>query len=151
MLGHELAHLKRHDLAWNWLPTVVGWLFFFHPLVWFMTRRWSEAQEAACDELLIQAEVARPVPYGRLLLETFHALATSAAHFDGIGRRIGGLSQPATQNPGTDPRASVFPPPHGAGRVRALAGRDDRRRSLAAHRQEPGKGAPPPAEVARPG
>ena len=22
MIAHELASLKRHDLAWNWLPTV---------------------------------------------------------------------------------------------------------------------------------
>jgi len=38
-------------------------------LVWLMTRRWSESQEAACDEALIQAHVARPVEYGRLLLK----------------------------------------------------------------------------------
>jgi len=69
MLAHELAHVKRHDLAWNWLPTIVDWLFFFHPLVWLMTRGWSESQEAACDELLIQRRVAAPVEYGRLLVK----------------------------------------------------------------------------------
>ena len=69
MIAHELAHLKRHDLAWNWLPTVAGWLFFFHPLVWVMIRLWSEAQEAACDELVIQQGVAQPTDYGRLLLK----------------------------------------------------------------------------------
>ena len=68
MLAHEIAHLKRHDLTWNWLPTAVGWLFFFHPLVWVMLRRWSEAQEAACDELLIQRRVATAADYGRFLL-----------------------------------------------------------------------------------
>ena len=69
MIAHELAHLRRHDLAWNWLPTVVTWLFFFHPLVWVMLRRWSEVQEAACDEMLIQKRVAQPADYGRLLLK----------------------------------------------------------------------------------
>jgi beta-lactamase regulating signal transducer with metallopeptidase domain len=69
MLGHELAHLKRRDLLWNWLPTVAGWLFFFHPLVWLVPRRWSEAQEAACDELLIQNDSAGPAAYGRLLVK----------------------------------------------------------------------------------
>ena len=54
MIAHELAHLRRHDLAWNWLPTLAHWVFFFHPLVWVMIRRWSESQEAACDEMLIQ-------------------------------------------------------------------------------------------------
>lgn len=69
MLAHELAHVKRHDLAWNWLPTFVGWLFFFHPFVWLMTRRWCEAQEVACDELLIQSQVTGPADYGRLLVK----------------------------------------------------------------------------------
>ena len=69
VLAHELAHFKRCDLLWNWLATIVGWLFWFHPLVWLITRRWSEVQEAACDEMLIQNQVARPSEYGRLLLK----------------------------------------------------------------------------------
>lgn len=69
MLAHELAHRKRHDLAWNWLPTAVGWLLFFHPLIWLMKRSWFQSQEAACDELLIQSSVARPAEYGRLLVK----------------------------------------------------------------------------------
>jgi len=69
MLAHELVHLKRHDLLWNWLPTVVGWLFFFHPLGWLLRRSWFESQEAACDELLLQNQVVRPSEYGRLLLK----------------------------------------------------------------------------------
>jgi len=69
MLAHELAHHQRKDLAWNWLPTAATWLFYFHPLVWLMTRCWSEAQEAACDETLLQRNVAPPAEYGRLLLK----------------------------------------------------------------------------------
>jgi len=69
MVAHELAHFKRRDLVWNWLATVVGWLFFFHPLVWLLSRAWSESQEAACDELLIQSRAARPSEYGRLLVK----------------------------------------------------------------------------------
>jgi beta-lactamase regulating signal transducer with metallopeptidase domain len=69
ILAHELGHLKRRDLAWNWLPTVAGWLFFFHPLVWVMVRRWCEAQEAACDEFVLRYHGARRAQYGRLLLK----------------------------------------------------------------------------------
>ena len=79
MMAHELVHLKRHDLAWNWLPTIVGWLFFFHPLVWLMTRHWCEAQEAACDELLIQSQVTRPADYGRLLVKLAQRLPREPA------------------------------------------------------------------------
>lgn len=69
ILAHELAHQRRRDLLWNWLPAMVGAMFFFHPLVWLLNRRWSEAQEAACDELLIQNRLVRPAEYGRLLLK----------------------------------------------------------------------------------
>jgi beta-lactamase regulating signal transducer with metallopeptidase domain len=69
MIRHELAHLQRRDLVWNWLPTVVSWLFFFHPLTWLMKRGWFESQEAACDETLIQNQAARPAEYGRLLVK----------------------------------------------------------------------------------
>lgn len=102
MLAHELVHLKRHDLAWNWLPTIVGWLFFFHPLVWLMTRRWCEAQEAACDELLIQSQVTGPADYGRLLVKLAQRLpqprATLAAAgvlgvYRNLERRIQGMAQ----------------------------------------------------------
>jgi beta-lactamase regulating signal transducer with metallopeptidase domain len=69
MLGHEMAHLKRRDLLWNWLPTVVSWLFFYHPLIWILPRRWSEALEAACDELLIQSDSTGAAACGRLLVK----------------------------------------------------------------------------------
>lgn len=69
MLAHELAHHRRRDLLWNWLPVIVRTVFFFHPLVWVLVRSWSEAQEAACDELLIQSGVAQRAEYGRLLLK----------------------------------------------------------------------------------
>jgi beta-lactamase regulating signal transducer with metallopeptidase domain len=103
MLAHELVHLKRHDLAWNWLPTIVGWLLFFHPLVWLMTRRWCEAQEAACDELLIQRQVTGPADYGRLLVRLAQRLprepraALTAAGvlgtYHNLERRIQGMAR----------------------------------------------------------
>jgi hypothetical protein len=69
VLAHELAHFKRRDLAWNWLPAVARCLFFFHPLVWVLVREWCRAQESACDELVIQGAATRRAPYGRLLLK----------------------------------------------------------------------------------
>ncbi len=69
VLAHELAHCQRRDLAWNWLPAVARCLFFFHPLVWVLVRGWCQAQEAACDELVIQSAVNRRATYGRLLLK----------------------------------------------------------------------------------
>jgi beta-lactamase regulating signal transducer with metallopeptidase domain len=83
MLAHELAHQKRHDLAWNWLPTICGWLFWFHPLVWGLRVKWCEAQEAACDELVVQRQGGKRWDYGavlvRLASDTSRPMATWAA------------------------------------------------------------------------
>jgi beta-lactamase regulating signal transducer with metallopeptidase domain/biotin carboxyl carrier protein len=69
MLAHELAHLKRRDLWWNWLTAVAQGLFFFHPLVWLAAREWRLAQESACDEAAVAATGTSPARYGDMLLD----------------------------------------------------------------------------------
>jgi beta-lactamase regulating signal transducer with metallopeptidase domain len=69
ILAHELAHLKRGDLWWNWLCAGVGMVFWFHPLVWAARRRWALAQEMACDALALRATEAGAAEYGRLLVD----------------------------------------------------------------------------------
>lgn len=68
ILAHELAHYKRGDLYWNWLPAIIRNVFFFHPLVWLAEREWTEAQEMCCDNLAIRASQATSGVYGDLLL-----------------------------------------------------------------------------------
>jgi WD40 repeat protein len=68
VLAHELAHLKRWDLAWGGLAVAVQGLFFFHPLVWLAAREWQLAQESACDELAIGLTRVPPADYGALLV-----------------------------------------------------------------------------------
>ncbi len=70
VLAHELAHLKRRDLLWAWLPAVADALFFFHPLVWAAGREWQLAHEIACDESAVRASQATLSRYAGLLLET---------------------------------------------------------------------------------
>lgn len=77
ILAHELGHLARRDLVWNWLPTLAQWLFFFHPLVWLLVRQWSESQEAACDERVLAAGEVRASDYGRMLIHAATAPAPS--------------------------------------------------------------------------
>jgi bla regulator protein blaR1 len=69
MLAHELAHLKRRDLLWGWLPAICHTLFFFHPLLWLTRREWLLAQEMACDELALGHAGVSPASYGNMLLE----------------------------------------------------------------------------------
>lgn len=68
-LTHELAHVKRQDLLWNWLPALAEVLFYFHPLVWLARREWRLAQEIATDELAVTASQFDPAQYAGLLLE----------------------------------------------------------------------------------
>lgn len=67
-LAHELAHIKRRDLAWNWLPVAAKVVLFVNPLVWVAGRELGIAQEMACDEMAVRASGAGLARYGKLLL-----------------------------------------------------------------------------------
>ena len=68
ILAHELAHLRRHDLLWNWLPVVATALLPWHPLVWVARRRWRLATESAADAEALAATGGDVAGYGRLIV-----------------------------------------------------------------------------------
>jgi beta-lactamase regulating signal transducer with metallopeptidase domain len=51
LLAHELAHIRRLDWLWNGLQCVIEALLFFHPGVWWLSRRIREERERACDAM----------------------------------------------------------------------------------------------------
>jgi polysaccharide export outer membrane protein len=53
VIAHELAHLRRWDLAINWAQRVVEAVLFFHPVVWWCSRRIRAEREMCCDELAL--------------------------------------------------------------------------------------------------
>lgn len=55
ILAHELAHVRRHDYVVNLLQTVVETLLFYHPAVWWISKRVREEREHCCDDLAVQA------------------------------------------------------------------------------------------------
>lgn len=69
VLGHEVAHLARRDLWWNWLGAIVHTVFFFHPLVWWASKRAMISQELACDERVLRREHEQVGEYAKLLLK----------------------------------------------------------------------------------
>ena len=86
ILAHELAHWRRRDLWWNWLPALAHGLFFFHPAVWLANRQWRLAQEIACDEAAIRLARVRTAEYGRTLLNVVEQCrATAAPSFFSVG------------------------------------------------------------------
>jgi len=69
ILAHEIVHLKRRDLLWNWLPSLAHAVYFFHPIVWLAARGWRLAHEVACDEMLLARTQTRIVDCGGLLVK----------------------------------------------------------------------------------
>ena len=67
-LCHELAHVRRLDLALAWAPALMERLLFFHPGARLAAREYAFAREAACDADVLQHLGETPRDYGRLLL-----------------------------------------------------------------------------------
>lgn len=68
-LGHELAHIRRHDLWSKGFLFLVCALYWFHPLVWAMARAAGRDMEAACDADVTKGlDAGEKADYGRLLL-----------------------------------------------------------------------------------
>jgi beta-lactamase regulating signal transducer with metallopeptidase domain len=51
-IGHEMAHLARHDFALKVLYEVLYLPIAFHPACWLILRGIEETREMACDELV---------------------------------------------------------------------------------------------------
>ncbi len=68
ILAHELAHIRRHDYLVNLLQTVVETLLFYHPAVWWVSRRIRVERENCCDDLAVSL-CGDPVTYAAALAE----------------------------------------------------------------------------------
>lgn len=67
---HELAHLKRRDIAVNWLMTILQILHWFNPLVWLAFSRMRADRELACDELALSfAKADENKSYGQAIIK----------------------------------------------------------------------------------
>jgi len=102
LLSHEIAHLRRHDLAWcvawRWLQAVC----WFHPLVWCVPAAHTLACEQEADRLAA-GQLPDQESYARLLARlALRVLALPAVEtrltLNGssqIARRLRHLAQPA--------------------------------------------------------
>ena len=67
VLAHELAHIRRADYFWNILQTMIETLFFFHPAVWWISRRLRDQRELCCDDIAVET-CQDPAVYATALL-----------------------------------------------------------------------------------
>jgi Zn-dependent protease with chaperone function len=54
LLAHELAHVLRHDYAVNLLQSLLEVVLFYHPGVWWLSRRIRAERELACDTFAVR-------------------------------------------------------------------------------------------------
>lgn len=73
VLLHELAHIRRRDCLWQWLPHTVCALHWFNPLAWVARSQMLCEAERACDDAVVLTGANGP-QFARALLD----IATSA-------------------------------------------------------------------------
>ncbi|MGE5800846.1 MAG: HEAT repeat domain-containing protein [Gemmatimonadota bacterium] len=54
LLAHELAHVRRYDYVVNLVQCAIETLLFYHPAVWWVSRRVREERENCCDDLVVE-------------------------------------------------------------------------------------------------
>lgn len=68
VLRHELAHLRRADDWTNLFQQTIQAVLFFHPAVWWLSRRLTVEREIACDDHVLAA-TRTPRAYALFLTE----------------------------------------------------------------------------------
>ena len=66
VLAHELAHIKRHDYLVNVAQVVAETLFFYHPVVWWLSKQIRVERELCCDDVAVHS-CGDVVDYARAL------------------------------------------------------------------------------------
>ncbi|WZB77268.1 M56 family metallopeptidase [Achromobacter insuavis] len=64
LLAHELAHVRRHDYLVNLLQHAAEVLLFFHPSIWWLSRRLRIERERIADQMAA-ALIGGPMPLAR--------------------------------------------------------------------------------------
>lgn len=92
VLAHELAHIRRRDYLVNLVQTVVESVLFYHPAVWWVSRRIREERELCCDDWAVRVCGDR-VAYSKALMkvEEETPMLAMAASATGLKARIARL------------------------------------------------------------
>jgi beta-lactamase regulating signal transducer with metallopeptidase domain len=114
ILVHELAHIRRHDYLVNGLQHVAETLLFYHPAVWWVSRRMRVERDHCCDALVVHV-CGDPVEYAVALVELEAGRSTRPAM--GVAATDGSLvhrirvllsAQPSHRRPLADALVTAF-------------------------------------------
>src|SRR5438445_4369268 len=78
-VAHELAHIRRLDAFFNLFQVVAETLLFYHPAVWWLSKRIRAVRENCCDDVALSV-CRNPAEYARALalMEQWRAAPTFA-------------------------------------------------------------------------
>ena len=68
VLGHELSHIVRFDVAVNILQIIAQAVFWFHPFVWWANKKIRAEREKCCDEMAIARLGAKVKDYSSAIV-----------------------------------------------------------------------------------
>ncbi len=116
LLAHELTHVRRGDFLANVLQTIAEALLFYHPAVWWLSRRIRQEREHCCDDAAVSA-CGDPILYASALagleeLRTQSILIPDLAPAASGGQlmfRIQRLLRPRITHDAPSPLAAVLP------------------------------------------
>ncbi len=84
IFNHELAHIKRTDVAMNWLMHVLVILHWFNPIIRFVCARIRADQEVACDALALSyIHAEHKAAYGQTIINLLEHYA-GARRYPGL-------------------------------------------------------------------
>jgi beta-lactamase regulating signal transducer with metallopeptidase domain len=66
VIAHELAHIRRFDSFVNLFQVAVETLLFYHPAVWWLSKRIRAERENCCDDVALSV-CGNPAEYARAL------------------------------------------------------------------------------------
>ena len=91
---HELLHYSRRDHLTLFLVQIAKICFFFHPVIWFVSRRIGVEAERACDLAVVKV-AQKPNSYASSLLKV--AEGSLSSHWHGILELARSASTAATR------------------------------------------------------
>jgi beta-lactamase regulating signal transducer with metallopeptidase domain len=66
VIAHELAHIRRLDAFFNLFQVAAETLLFYHPAVWWLSKRIRTERENCCDDVALSV-CGNPAEYARAL------------------------------------------------------------------------------------
>lgn len=116
LLAHELAHVRRGDFLANLVQSLAEALLFYHPAVWWLSRRIRQEREHCCDDAAVRT-CGDPILYASALarleeLRTQPSLVPDLAPAASGGKlmsRIQRLLRPRIAHLSPAPLAALLP------------------------------------------